>query len=107
MGEARDVMTPAEASEYLQVHIKTIYDWIRTGELRAVKLGPRSTRILKQDILRFLESKAGSAAPDAAAESAVKSEPSPESVAAMSRMIPTRDLKDRVAGAVRPRRQQG
>ena len=58
MKEIREVMTASEAAEYLQVHIKTLYDWIRAGELRVIKLGPRSMRILKEDLLQFLETKA-------------------------------------------------
>jgi excisionase family DNA binding protein len=63
--ETKDVMTVAEAADYLQVHIKTLYEWAKSGQLRVIKLGPRSTRILKQDVIRFLEARA-STSPDAA-----------------------------------------
>jgi excisionase family DNA binding protein len=53
----REIMTAAEAAEYLQIHIKTLYEWIKAGDLPVVKLGPRSTRIRKADIDAFLASR--------------------------------------------------
>src|ERR1017187_4815576 len=68
--DEREVMTPAEVAEFVQVHIKMVHKWIESGELRSAKLGPRSTRILKADLMQFLEAKATGAAgsPKLAAE---------------------------------------
>jgi excisionase family DNA binding protein len=57
MSEIIEVMTPQQVAEYLQVHVKTVYDLIKAGELKASKLGPRSLRIRKEDIDSFLEYK--------------------------------------------------
>jgi len=47
------VMTPQEISEYLRVGIRTVYDWIKKGELPAIRLG-RTYRIERADFDRFL-----------------------------------------------------
>jgi excisionase family DNA binding protein len=100
VNEPREVMTAAEAAEYLQVHIKTLYDWIKSGELRIIKLGPRSTRILKQDIIRFLESRAS--APSDALEGAdmlsdwSEDPRKAEKAAEKSRLMATRKTKTKV-----------
>lgn len=52
--EFNEIMTPKQVAEYLQVHSKTVYDWIASGELPSIKLGPRSIRIKKSDIDDFL-----------------------------------------------------
>jgi excisionase family DNA binding protein len=44
-----DILTPEQASEYLQVDRETIYRYIREGKLVASKLG-RSYRIPKRSI---------------------------------------------------------
>jgi excisionase family DNA binding protein len=85
-----DIMTVAEAAEYLQIHIKTLYEWIKSGQLAVVKLGPRSTRIRKSDIDAFLNARV-TTGPEAAAEA--------QSVAAAKAAAPstvTRDVKHRV-----------
>ena len=41
MAEAREVMTPKQVAEYLQLHPMTIYRYISTGKLRAAKIGGR------------------------------------------------------------------
>ena len=41
MAEAREVMTPKQVAEYLQLHTMTIYRYISTGKLPAAKIGGR------------------------------------------------------------------
>jgi len=53
-----EVMKPQQVADYLQFHIKTVYDLINTGKLKASKLGPRSWRILKKDVDLFFETQA-------------------------------------------------
>ncbi|KKK66328.1 hypothetical protein LCGC14_2965220, partial [marine sediment metagenome] len=39
MEQTREVLTPEQAAEYLQVNRETIYRYIRQGKLAASKLG--------------------------------------------------------------------
>jgi excisionase family DNA binding protein len=48
------LLTPDQVSEILQVHILTVYDYIKQGKLGAVRLG-RSYRISKEDLEKLLE----------------------------------------------------
>ena len=47
--QLRDVMTPEQAADYLQVNRETIYRYIREGKLVASKLG-RTYRIPKRSL---------------------------------------------------------
>jgi len=49
------LFTPEQVAEILQVHILTIYGYIRRGKLDAIRLG-RSYRIIPKDLTRFIES---------------------------------------------------
>ncbi len=99
--ETPDVMTATDAADYLKVHIKTLYDWIRAGELRVIRLGPRSMRILKEDLRRFLETKATTGAEAVRQTNAGSSEQetsvAPENTAAAGRFPQPKDMKSRVA----------
>lgn len=53
MEQVRDILTPQEAAEYLQVDTETIYRYIRQGKLVASKLG-RKYRIPKRSLNLFL-----------------------------------------------------
>jgi len=46
-------MTVVQVAEFLQVNKLTVYRYIRTGELPAVRLG-RGLRIMRDDLDRFL-----------------------------------------------------
>jgi excisionase family DNA binding protein len=48
------LLTPDQVSEILQVHILTVYDYIKQGKLGAIRLG-RSYRISYEDLGRLLE----------------------------------------------------
>ncbi len=50
-----NLLTPEQVAEILQVHVLTIYSYIRRGKLDAVRLG-RSYRIIPKDLTRFIES---------------------------------------------------
>ncbi len=47
------IMTPQEVSQYLRVDKRTVYGWIRSGELPALRLG-KTYRIEPGDFERFL-----------------------------------------------------
>ena len=49
----RDVMTPEQVAEYLQLDKETIYRLIRTKQLAATRIG-RAYRIPRQDLDAFL-----------------------------------------------------
>ena len=50
-----NLLTTEEVARILQVHILTIYSYIRRGKLDAIRLG-RSYRIIPKDLTRFIES---------------------------------------------------
>ncbi len=47
-----------EAADLLSMHPESVYREIRSGELRAEKLGPRRTRIPESELLRFRRERA-------------------------------------------------
>jgi excisionase family DNA binding protein len=49
-----NLLTPEQVAGILQVHILTIYSYIREGKLDAIRLG-RSYRITPQDLEQFIE----------------------------------------------------
>jgi len=50
-----NLLTPEQVADILQVHVLTVYSYIRQGKLEAVRLG-RSYRILPEDLALFIES---------------------------------------------------
>jgi len=50
-----NLLTPEQVAQILQVHVLTIYSYIRRGKLDAIRLG-RSYRIIPEDLTRFIES---------------------------------------------------
>ncbi len=50
-----NLLTPEQVAGILQVHVLTIYSYIRQGKLDAVRLG-RSYRIIPKDLTDFIES---------------------------------------------------
>lgn len=53
METLRDIMTPEQAADYLQVNRETIYRYIRQGKLAASRLG-RSYRIPRRSLEALL-----------------------------------------------------
>lgn len=47
-------LTANEVAERLKMHPKTVLAWIRSGELKAVRVG-KSWRLLEADVLAFIE----------------------------------------------------
>ena len=50
-----NLLTPEQVAGILQVHILTIYSYIRAGKLDAIRLG-RSYRVTQRDLEQFIES---------------------------------------------------
>ncbi|MFC1847548.1 helix-turn-helix domain-containing protein [Chloroflexota bacterium] len=48
------LLTPDQVAGILQVHILTVYSYIRQGKLDAIRLG-RSYRIIPEELTRFIE----------------------------------------------------
>jgi excisionase family DNA binding protein len=48
------LLTPEQVSEILQIHILTVYNYIKQGKLGAIRLG-RSYRISSDDLTNLLE----------------------------------------------------
>ncbi|MDP2916566.1 MAG: helix-turn-helix domain-containing protein [Dehalococcoidia bacterium] len=53
METVKEIMTPEQVADYLQLNKDTVYRYIREGKLAASKLG-RNYRILKENIDLFL-----------------------------------------------------
>ena len=53
MEQLREILTPEQAAEYLQVNRETIYRYIRQGKLAASKLG-RTYRVPKRSLEMLL-----------------------------------------------------
>ncbi|MEK7354548.1 MAG: helix-turn-helix domain-containing protein [Chloroflexota bacterium] len=53
METVKEIMTPEQAADYLQLNKDTVYRYIREGKLAASRLG-RNYRILKENIDLFL-----------------------------------------------------
>jgi excisionase family DNA binding protein len=51
----QNLLTPEQVAEILQIHILTVYHYIRQGKLRAIRLG-RSYRIAPEDLDLLIES---------------------------------------------------
>ena len=51
----KNLLTPEQVAGVLQVHVLTIYSYIRRGKLDAIRLG-RNYRIMPKDLKRFIES---------------------------------------------------
>lgn len=49
------LLTTEQVAGILQVHVLTVYSYIRQGKLNAVRLG-RNYRIIPKDLTRFIES---------------------------------------------------
>jgi excisionase family DNA binding protein len=48
------LLTPEQVAEILQIHVLTVYHYIRQGKLGAIRLG-RSYRIVPADLERLIE----------------------------------------------------
>ena len=50
-----DLLTPAEVVDWLRVTRRSVYEWIRTGRLPALRAGGR-WRIRREDVEAFVRS---------------------------------------------------
>jgi excisionase family DNA binding protein len=48
------IYTPQEVADYLKVDVRTVYRWLRDGELSAIRF-QREYRITERDLKDFLE----------------------------------------------------
>jgi excisionase family DNA binding protein len=48
------IYTPQEVADYLKVDVRTVYRWLREGELSAIRF-QREYRITERDLRDFLE----------------------------------------------------
>ena len=55
------LLTPAEVCGQLNISIKTMHVFIERGDLKAVKLGPRSTRVYADSVDELLKNGAQNA----------------------------------------------
>lgn len=53
MAELKDVMTPKQVADYLQLHLTTVYRHINQGKIPAAKIGGRY-RIKRQTVEKLL-----------------------------------------------------
>jgi excisionase family DNA binding protein len=49
-----NLLTPEQVAEILQIHVLTVYSYIKRGKLSAIRLG-RGYRITSADLDRFIE----------------------------------------------------
>ena len=49
------LLTPDQISKKLKVSVFTVYRWIKSGKLKAIKITPRVFRIEEKDLNDFLK----------------------------------------------------
>ncbi len=49
-----NLLTPEQVAEILQIHVLTVYSYIRQGKLSAIRLG-RNYRIVPADLNQLIE----------------------------------------------------
>lgn len=66
MTPVADLLTPSQVADALQVDIKTVWSWCRTGDLPATRIGGRLYRIASGDLVAWLASRrvGGESAPE-------------------------------------------
>ena len=55
------LLKPSKVCGQLNITLKTVHRLIERGELKAVKLGPRSTRIYEDSVLNLIKNGASDA----------------------------------------------
>jgi len=55
MNANNNLLTPEQVAGILQIHVLTVYNYIRQGKLDAIRLG-RSYRIVSKDLELFIQS---------------------------------------------------
>ena len=55
MSEIKSLLTAEDVAEILQIHVLTVYNYIRQGTLKALRFG-RNYRVTPDDLVIFIES---------------------------------------------------
>ena len=100
MAMLREIMTPEQVADYLQLNKDTVYRYIREGKIAASRLG-RSYRVLKKDIDIFMMA---TSTGKEARESLFKLMEAP---ADRNRHIATAEVERDVTGAIAEARGKG
>jgi excisionase family DNA binding protein len=50
-----EMLTVKQIAEYMQVNIRTVQDWVSTGEMARVMIGKREYRIKRVELQRFIQ----------------------------------------------------
>lgn len=53
--EQVEMLTAKDVSELMKVSIKTVRDWVASGDLQVIWVGKREYRISRQDLNAFIE----------------------------------------------------
>jgi excisionase family DNA binding protein len=52
-----DMLTAKEVADIMRVDIKTVRNWVNSGELASIPIGKREYRISKVALLEFIENR--------------------------------------------------
>ena len=53
------VFTLEEVAKMMKVSLKTVYRWVGSKKLRAIKIGHKTYRVLEKDLIKFLNDARG------------------------------------------------
>jgi len=95
----RDFYTVAEAARVLDVNPSTIWRWIEARQLPAVRVGPRSIRIRKQDLEALV--RPARTHEEGSTEAMAVTPPSPEELARRQALV-ARILEKRKERSIAP-----
>ena len=59
MNPTDKLLTPADVAAQLQVNVRTVYEYINTDQLPAIRLGHRTIRVKQSDVDNLIDSSAG------------------------------------------------
>lgn len=51
----KEIYKVSELAEMFNVSARTIYNWVKENRIRNIRLGPKSMRIAKSEIMRLLD----------------------------------------------------
>ena len=54
--QAQRILSLGDVAQRLDVSVRTVQKWVRDGRLTVVRLGVKTTRVLEEDLTRFLQS---------------------------------------------------
>ncbi len=49
-----DILTVKEVAKILQVHERTVYRWLESGDLKCARLGRKTYRVFESDLRKFI-----------------------------------------------------